>query len=227
MKKNATLLVVILLVVGGGWWVWRQLSKPLAGQAVPDMGRQHVADISNVAYNSNPPTSGPHFALWLKAGVYDRAVSDGYFMHSMEHGYVVISYDCTKSFSISHFPFSIIYAHETEEPHEEPATTSAKPLTRMQAPPSATRSWFTPEDPPAKEIELPESFSSTKCKALVDKLRGFVGGKRVVVVPRLANDTLVALTAWNRIDKMDSLDEARIRGFIDAWNNRGPEKTIE
>lgn len=211
MRKYVIWLAAALLVVGGGWWVWKQLSKPLAGQAVPDMGRQHVADISNVAYNSNPPTSGPHFALWAKPGVYDRVVSDGYLIHSLEHGYVVISYDCNGDIT-----------SVTGE-----ATDSAKPLTRMQAPPSATRSWFTPESPPAKEIELPESFSSTECKALVDKLRGFVGGKRVVVVPRLANDTLVALTAWNRIDKMDSLDEARIGGFINAWNNRGPEKTIE
>lgn len=225
VKKNVTLLVVGLLVVGGGWWIWKQLSKPLPGQKVDDMGRQHVADISDVAYNSNPPTSGPHFALWLKPGVYDRVVSDGYLIHSLEHGYVVISYNCG---SIGAGEQESVSAEATGSALVPAGTGQARPLTRSAAPPSAAMSWFTPENPPAKEVELPEVFSSEECRKLVEDLRGFVQrGKRVVIVPRPGMDALVALTAWNRILKLERMDKGEIEDFIGAFHNRGPEKTVE
>ena len=71
------------------------VTKPLPGEIVADMGRDHVTDIAGITYSSNPPTSGPHFPVWAKKGVYDRLMSDGYLIHSLEHGYVVISYDCS------------------------------------------------------------------------------------------------------------------------------------
>jgi hypothetical protein len=33
----------------------------------------------------------------------------------------------------------------------------------------------------------------------------------------------IALTAWDRIDLLDSYDEKRITSFIDAFINQGPE----
>jgi len=37
-------------------------------------------------------TSGPHYAEWTRAGIYNRAPEDGNLVHSLEHGYVIISY---------------------------------------------------------------------------------------------------------------------------------------
>lgn len=248
MGNKAFVLLIAGIVVIAGFWLWREFTKPLPGQMMADMGREHITDISDVAYNTNPPTSGSHFAIWTKEGVYDRAISDGYLLHSLEHGYIVISYNCQsiragEQESIS-FPAytlklfyssTLTYAHETGEPHEEPnatesgeATNSDKPLTRMNFTPPAGRGWFTPQNPPEKEVELPESFNSQECKDLVSKLSEMTKvAEKVIVVPRPANDSLIALTAWGRIEKLDNFDKEKIEGFIKSWHNRGPEKTVE
>lgn len=265
MSRILIWILIIGILALGGWWLWQGGSRPLPGEKIEDMGAEHVADISNAQYNSNPPTSGPHFGVWAKKGVYDRVISDGYLIHSMEHGYVIVSYNCgkTNKQSLSSInakrKTNLVYAHETEEPHIEEgesgnsgsiggegssgkvkivsgeetidlttATVSSQPLTRMNfsAPPGM--GWFTPENPPAKEIELPESFNPQECKELVSELSEMTKvAERVIVVPRPQNDSLIALTAWGRIEKLDSFDKKRIENFIKSWHNRGPEKTVE
>lgn len=44
------------------------------------------------AYNSNPPTSGPHYGTPEPRGVYDKQLPDEELVHNLEHGYVWISY---------------------------------------------------------------------------------------------------------------------------------------
>lgn len=222
MKKIIWALVIIFFL-GIGYWLIREFTKPLPGEAVADMGRQHVTDIFGVNYNSNPPTSGSHFAIWAKPGVYDRLISDGYFIHSMEHGYVVIWYDCDKLGTGS--IIRPVYAHD--EPAKE-STDSGQLLMHMKVTPQGGMSWFTPENPPEVEVELPEAFKSDACKNLVSQLSEFTKvAKRVIVVPRQNLDTVVALTAWGKIDKLDSVDKERIEAFIKAYHNRGPEQTVE
>lgn len=59
----------------------------------PDMGVRHLALGSPIpAYNSNPPTSGPHAPAPAPCGIYRQPVSDPAQLHSMEHGAVVIQY---------------------------------------------------------------------------------------------------------------------------------------
>ena len=103
MKKFGNWLLVIGICLGVSYWLFKVFTRPLPGEAVPDMGRDHVTDIAGVNYNSNPPTSGPHFPVWAKRGVYDRFISDGYLIHSLEHGYIILSYDCTKPIT-GHWP---------------------------------------------------------------------------------------------------------------------------
>lgn len=63
-------------------------------QSFEDQGRDHIARgaVFN-SYSSNPPTSGPHgpIAPW---GVSDGPVPKESAVHNMEHGGVVIWYDC-------------------------------------------------------------------------------------------------------------------------------------
>lgn len=67
---------------------------PPPGQLIPDQGREHVSQeaIASFAYNSNPPTSGPHDPDWIKAGIYKEPQNEGKLIHSLEHGYVIIYY---------------------------------------------------------------------------------------------------------------------------------------
>lgn len=158
-------LVIGGLLLGLGYWAWRGLTAPRPGEAIADLGRDHVSVGTSVEYNSNPPTSGSHYASWTKRGVYDEAIEDGYLIHSLEHGYVIVSYKCEGD-----------------------------------------------------------------CQQLKRKLGEFYDknkNKRLVVVPRPSLDVPIALTAWNRILKLQEWDESQVEAFVRAFENRGPEKTME
>lgn len=62
--------------------------------------------------------------------------------------------------------------------------------------------------------------------AIIEKLKTVVSNykSKVILAPYPNLDTNIALTAWGRIDKFGDFDEARIRNFIDAFRNRGPER---
>lgn len=225
-KKWVIILLVILGLLGIGFWFYKDSTKPLPGEAVADAGNEHVTDIDEVTYTSNPPTSGKHFAIWAKPGIYDRFISVGYLIHSMEHGYVIIWYDCGKQMTNAKWPMiNEVYAHE--EPAKD-STDSGKFLMHMNYKPSGKDAWFFPSNPPDEEVPLPDSFKTDSCKSLVSQLSEFTKvAQRVIVVPKMGLDTPIALTAWGRIDKLDRVDKQRIEAFIKAFHNRGPEKTME
>lgn len=197
-------VATIGVIAGFLVWAYFQLSKPLPGEAVEDIGAEHVTDISKVNYNSNPPTSGAHFAVWAKRGAYDRMISDGHLLHSLEHGYVVVSYNCDKEQAIG------------------------DKLKQMKVGPSGQMSTFTPENPPPAEVELPQSFQSEECQEQVGELSTLLDDyHRLIIVPRLNLDAAVAATAWGRILKLETLDLEKIREFADTFHNAGPESTVE
>lgn len=66
--------------------------------AVPDEGSQHLPVGTTATYQANPPASGPH---WSRVGVapvepgfYEEPVRPEQWIHNLEHGYVVVLYDC-------------------------------------------------------------------------------------------------------------------------------------
>ena len=64
----------------------------LPGTALPKLGQDHVPETERVKYNSNPPTSGPHYAIWAQWGIHAKAPLDERLVHNLEHGGVTISY---------------------------------------------------------------------------------------------------------------------------------------
>lgn len=54
----------------------------------------HVALCSVINYTSNPPTSGSHYPIWAAFKSYPQAIPRGFWVHDMEHGAVVIAYNC-------------------------------------------------------------------------------------------------------------------------------------
>lgn len=63
---------------------------------------EHVAEFgahtdtfcAPLTFSTNPPASGTHYGSWPAFKVYDAPVPWGYLLHGMEHGAVVISYNC-------------------------------------------------------------------------------------------------------------------------------------
>lgn len=60
------------------------------------------------------------------------------------------------------------------------------------------------------------------CPDLVAELAGIVGryGEGVILAPYPGMETRIALTAWQRIDQFDDLDEQRIERFIRAYRGK-------
>lgn len=53
-----------------------------------------MANCDPVVWNTNPPTSGPHFPNWAAYTTYATPVTRGFWVHAMEHGAVVVLYNC-------------------------------------------------------------------------------------------------------------------------------------
>lgn len=93
--------LLTLIIIGGGlWWsskadikITEKLSKAILGEKMPDLGGQHVnSKVPDSEYNSNPPTSGPHWVGVAGPGIKDKPVADELVLHSMEHGAAVVWY---------------------------------------------------------------------------------------------------------------------------------------
>jgi hypothetical protein len=60
----------------------------------PLMESPHVPEGTPVTYDSNPPSSGPHYPIWADFREYATPVADGYLVHAEEHGAVLLLYRC-------------------------------------------------------------------------------------------------------------------------------------
>lgn len=54
----------------------------------------HVPVGTMVDWNSNPPSSGPHYPIWAAFQAYTAPVPRGYYVHDLEHGAIVFLYNC-------------------------------------------------------------------------------------------------------------------------------------
>lgn len=61
-----------------------------------DLGHGHIPNprFPHGPYNSNPGTSGPHTPYTAPWGVHEKPVPQEVFIHNMEHGGVIIGYNC-------------------------------------------------------------------------------------------------------------------------------------
>ncbi|MDP2671701.1 MAG: DUF3105 domain-containing protein [bacterium] len=99
--KALALVAVVLLIVG--FVVLFVYSRNQNKASVKSLGevtcsgdqcdRTHIASgTPHAAYNSNPPSNGPHYSDWQPCGVYDNEIVDERVIHSLEHGTVWITY---------------------------------------------------------------------------------------------------------------------------------------
>lgn len=112
-KKFIYIGVAIILAVAFLGWLFYASTRPLPGQKqaddcgnyldfskIPELNnttdrcRVHVPIGTEVHYPTNPPTHGPHYGDWVRAGVYSDPKDDRNMVHSLEHGYVIMHYKC-------------------------------------------------------------------------------------------------------------------------------------
>jgi hypothetical protein len=72
--------------------------EPDGDVCVSDEGRRHVAVGTQLCYDNNPPASGPHYSAGgvapVQPGFYDEALNVEQWVHNLEHGSIVLLYDC-------------------------------------------------------------------------------------------------------------------------------------
>jgi len=161
LRRNAIIAAAVLVFVGFIAVLYiREANKP--GESVPAMAvRDHIAPntTSPVAYNTDPPTNGPHVDALPEFKVYTEPITKELAVHGLEDAAVIINY---------------------------------KP------------------DMDKESVDKLASIATSYIQ---------LGGGRSHVIlapyPNLSNP--IVLTAWRRIDRLDVLDEARIRRFIDEY----------
>ena len=89
---TAILITISLLIVACS----KNANPPDIHQSVmspEDLGQEHLNPGERYSsYNSIPPTSGPHDPNPLRCGIYSNSQRNERFLHTMEHGAVVIGY---------------------------------------------------------------------------------------------------------------------------------------
>ena len=105
VRKIIWWIIAILIIGGSGYgfyYLASQPEKPRPGETFSILGQEHISvGASHPEYNSNPPTSGWHYAQPADWGVNQEELPDEQLIHNLEHGGIWISYkdvdDKTKS----------------------------------------------------------------------------------------------------------------------------------
>lgn len=160
-------IVAAIAVVAVGAGVAYALTREHPGIQTPDDGREHLAQgvRASTPYSTDPPTSGPHWGDFAPIG---RATltneADEANIHRLEHGYVIINYNCEQS-------------------------------------------------------KCPDVYS-----ALFKIWQGYGADKKLVLNYRPRTKETIALTSWRRLETMLAVDEQKIKKFIGAYLDKGPEQ---
>jgi hypothetical protein len=86
-------VVILAASIGVGGWLISgrtQVSAQQIGERVPNEGFEHVPIGTATAYRAHPPASGMHYPVPAQTGVYPEGLAPGFWIHSLEHGYIVL-----------------------------------------------------------------------------------------------------------------------------------------
>jgi Protein of unknown function (DUF3105) len=91
---GSLIALAVAVFVGLLWLVLG--SRETIGRNVPIEGQNHVDEGSVISYQNNPPASGTHYPVTAPYGVSEQTIPPGYWVHNLEHGGVVVLYNCAE-----------------------------------------------------------------------------------------------------------------------------------
>ncbi|HEV2909695.1 MAG TPA: DUF3105 domain-containing protein [Candidatus Eremiobacteraceae bacterium] len=147
------------------------------GTHYPSQGHRHFdqGESTKFAYNSDPPTSGPHLEMFSASFNNATPLPAVVQAHLLEHGNILLQYNCNCP-DIAGALYQIAYKYDSR----------LIPPDQMQATPA--------------QVQAAEE-----------------AGESVVVAPYPGMKHKIALTAWTRLGTLDSIDQAKIESFINAY----------
>jgi hypothetical protein len=91
--------LALLLMIGLGYWGYGKWTQQPIGEFVASLGNQHItqAEVGLITYNSDPPTSGPHFPNLARWGIHDKPIPKELQVHNLEDGGVLVQYSCDQA----------------------------------------------------------------------------------------------------------------------------------
>jgi hypothetical protein len=95
-RRKALLLAAGSVLVVGVAIILIVIQPPAPGLAFADQGNQHLASVdeSHLAYNSRPPSSGPHLSQLAPWGESEIQFPPELYIHNLEDGGVALTYSC-------------------------------------------------------------------------------------------------------------------------------------
>lgn len=115
-------------------------------------------------------------------------------------------------------------------------------VTYQSNPPTSGNHWPTPLSDGVYKTEKPDeavihsmehgrvwiSYKPSLPANIIEQLEKLGDGQALIITPRNASETDIALAAWTRLDTFNlnidgTLDEQRVRDFINRYKNKGPE----
>jgi hypothetical protein len=102
--RIATVLGAAVIVGGIAYLIWRG-AQPVPGSQdwekfeIQEPVHIDESDVEPEPWNTDPPTSGYHLGNPMqptRAGFFEEAIPDENLVHSLEHGYVILWYDCSQ-----------------------------------------------------------------------------------------------------------------------------------
>lgn len=101
-RRNQNMLLMgvagaIVAVIGLVVYLNVRAQAPIAGEdSFPTQGNSHIeyGTLSPVAYNSMPPSSGPHYGNLAAWNIYDEPIRYEQLIHNLEDGGVIVYYQC-------------------------------------------------------------------------------------------------------------------------------------
>jgi len=97
-RKFLWWIVALLILLGIGYLLYTEVKKEIPKTPDQSVGleilsRDHIPVGSpRPEYNSNPPTSGPHYDTPAAVGFYPDTLPDEQLVHNLEHGDVWVSF---------------------------------------------------------------------------------------------------------------------------------------
>ena len=147
-------LIVVLIVINLGG-----PSGP--GQRISSEGRAHLTVGQTFTdYRSDPPTSGPHSPSPMPRGFYTDGAPDERLVHSLEHAYVIINYNCNDD----ECPETIDQISRVYARYDSKLIANFRPQTEARI---ALTAWT--------RLETMEEFDEQRATEFIEVYRGKIG----------------------------------------------------
>ncbi len=174
-------------------------------QQHPIEGFTHVPECSTVAYLTKPPSSGNHYPVWAAYRQYTIVIPEGYWVHDLEHGAIVLSYNCDNYAAMTDAAASDSQAPDSGDAGDQGAADGG-PLGQCAADIAAAQAMLDalPDDP--------------ECTSLGPTVK-----RRSVMTPDPKLDVPFAASAWGWTLRADCFDPTVFQAFALSHYGQGRE----